>query len=292
MKSYIKRYRYIELVKATLSIFGRSFWTLMGLIVLFLVPPLVALKVLENIRPTDYIISFLVLLAELALQALGATAAIGEISRVCQGERPSIGRALSGISIRIAWGLFYTGILAGAAIGFWIVVGLIPPYLVNEVVGSDIICLFVLILTILPCVYFIIKYTFIFQIVVLEEVYWNRALQRSTDLVSRSFRRVAGYTLPWFASVFAVLFMLGLAVKALLKEWLGWSGVELLSMGQLGDDLIGAFLTWPLLLIFTTLLYYDLKIREQASSSEAEPQPEISATVPGPGYGINQSPGS
>jgi len=292
MKSYIKRYRYIELVKATLSIFGQSFWTMMGLVVLFWAPGLVLRGIFHNSSPIDPVMWGVILPVELILSALGPVAAVGEISRICQGERPSIGRALSRISIRVAWGFFYTGILMAVTIIFWFCIGLFLSGLVKKELGSDVVYVVALIIAMIPAAFFIVRYVFTSQIVVLERLYWGRALKRSAVLVSWSFWRVAVYTAIGPAILFLARFFFGYAWGVLLKGWTGPSGAGPLSGGWAVVGQLIALLIWPLSFIFVTLLYYDLRIQEQASNSEAEPEPEIPPTVLGPGYSLDQPSGS
>jgi len=264
----------------------------MGLVVLCRVPPMVASEPLVKFRSANSLLWVAAALGELVLQALIVFAAVGETSRICQGERPSIGRALSRISIRGAWRLFYTAILSGVIIGFWIFIGVSLSNFVKRVSGLDVVYATVLIIGMIPISFFIVRYSIVLQIVVLEGVYWGRALKRSADLVHQFFWRAAGYTISWLVGFIIALGMLMLAMEALLAEWTVRSGAGSVALEKLSIDLLFALLGWPLLIIFTTLLYYDLKTREQAQNSEAEPEPETPLTVPDPGYGLDQSTGS
>ncbi len=101
-------------------------------------------------------------------------------------------------------------------------------------------------------IYFGVRWTFIWQVALLQGIGPRDALSRSSDLVKGNWWRVVG-----------ILFVVGIIAGAI-----SWILGLILGLIPVVGEIIGIILITPIAIIGATLLYYDLRVRREGYNLE------------------------
>jgi hypothetical protein len=118
----------------------------------------------------------------------------------------------------------------------------------------------------LPVVVLALYWSFVVQVIMVEGVTIKRALRRSFELVRGSWWRVFGVT------VVLLLVVLGLRIVLSIPFAIVLQGLSIDQASALGGGVlisgatISSIIALPVLFIFSTLLYYDLRVRKEKYS--------------------------
>jgi hypothetical protein len=271
MKSYLQQYKFWGLMKNSFSVYFRFFFKFFVIVAVFELPVLILRDIIFSygiesnglntiIIPVIIATVFVLIASYFAYFAL-----IGEISEICFGNPVSISKALSRVSFRGVGRLLSTVILFLVIlfIAFFgpIVLGLILSAILGKNPSVNLIIPYVII-GILLTIYILIRYFFVAQVVILERVYWWKALKRSANISRSHFWKIFSYLILYFIIIIIPIYIFRYVPRTnpdLLKE-------SILIMGITSSIVTVA--TLPLMQIVLTLFYYSLRIENYDLSME------------------------
>jgi hypothetical protein len=231
---YLREHTAGSLLRDTFRVYFRNLGTL---VVVYTIPTLpfsfLMREALAAGRPGLAGLAFVATLGA-SFFAYGALAVA--VSTVCLGDSPTVRRSYRRVLSRVAAKLAATSALQVLAL-FASLAALIVPF------------------------FFVVVWTLFSSVVVVLEGRWGwAALRRSAALGKGYHWRNAGFLLLLYAVLTAAAFVVGIVIGLVTLAAPGaaghWSNA-LYSFVELG-------LTQPIVLIGTTLLYYDLRVRKES----------------------------
>lgn len=194
---------------------------------------------------------------------------LGRAPMVLEAYKHVLRRALSLLWAYILWGLLFIGLIVVLAVGGGIVGGglaaaggrglavlaVVPFVIVGFVAG----------------IIMAVRFLFITQVVILEQVGGVAALRRSWRLTRKNFWRAVVIILLW-----VVLWGIGSLIFnypiAILGTVIGGQGSPLAAAGSAVGGQLAQILVSPFYMIAFTLLYYDSRIRKEGFDLEVMAQ--------------------
>ena len=257
MNSTLEPRNIIGILGEAFKIYGRNFLGLMVIVVIpeavlyalgyVLMKPVIDTATMDiPSLPLFLVKVVVVLVASFVAYALMGGALIHAISEQSLGGTIGIGRAYG-----FAWRRL--GAMIGAQfLAFLAILGASIPAIIVAFFLIPLTLGFSFLLVALPAIYFGVRWAFIVQAALLEGVDARAALSSSTDLVKENWWRVFGIMLVVGMVVGAIGSILGLTVG-----WIPYAG-----------SVIAGILPTPIAITAATLLYYDLRVRQQGYNLE------------------------
>ena len=223
---------------------------------IFVLPIFLLCDIINYLCGYSHLVRFLTTFIATISLLSGYIAVVGELSEICWGGSPSIYRALIRISARGVGRLIGNEIFILIIVYLFIFISFLPLILLYIFYNNSILIIIAAILGLASSVFLstwlLVKLFFMPQVIIIERLHWSRALKRSSEIVKNHYFRV----------LFYLVYLLCLNIPFYVLIYF-YDYSDPTPLTKLIVDLLGSLTTLlisPLVLSFTTLFYYSLRI--------------------------------
>lgn len=245
-----------DLLSETLSVYTSSFWGFVVVAAVVQIPvALVTLGVAISFPQTSTLALLVTLVVNMYGVTVGYAAGVHGVCLHYLGEDVDVGRCYIKSVGKAKTLAVFTGLLATL---------LFLPMILS--LQSNAVVVFLAGVIMLPVFVLVLYWSFVVQVAMVEGLTIKLALRRSFELVRGSWWRVLGITVVLF------LVVLGLRIVVNIPFVILFEGLSIDQVSVVGQMLanfvatISSIIALPVLFIFSTLFYYDLRVRKEEYS--------------------------